>query len=137
MYATFMLWITKTKQKHICYVLLSKRLLLSNFLYSLDNFQQKLSNCLIIINGQCHEIFDTFLLIKKNSTWAPYEQAKTVSRNFSFSQRCSRKCAKSFFSVHMGPRSNLFSTKWSKISCHCPFNVERVQKPMLYIQNFV
>ena len=35
------------------------------------------------------EIFDLFL--SKNSTWAPLEQAKTILRNFSFSQRYSRK----------------------------------------------
>ena len=35
------------------------------------------------LKRQCHKIFDTFLN-KKNSTLAKYEQAKTVSRNFSF-----------------------------------------------------
>ena len=37
--------------------------------------------------GQCQEIFDHFLFCLKDSTWAPYEKAKTVSRNFSFSWR--------------------------------------------------
>ena len=32
--------------------------------------------CLPGLKGPCHEIFNTFL--SKNSTWAPYEQAKTV-----------------------------------------------------------
>ena len=31
----------------------------------------------IILKGQCHEIFNPHLQ-KKNSTWAHYEQAKTV-----------------------------------------------------------
>ena len=38
------------------------------------------------IQGQCHKIFDHFLGLK-DSTWAPYEQAKTVSRNVSSSRR--------------------------------------------------
>ena len=33
------------------------------------------------LKGQCHEIFKTYF-IKKNSTWVPHEQAKTVSRIF-------------------------------------------------------
>ena len=38
-------------------------------------------HCLVCVcppglKGPCHEIFNTFL--SKNSTWAPYEQAKTV-----------------------------------------------------------
>ena len=36
------------------------------------------------LKGQCHEMFDPFY--KKNSTWFPYEQAKTVSQKFSFSR---------------------------------------------------
>ena len=38
--------------------------------------------------SQCHEIFDNFFGLK-DSTCAPYEQAKTVSQNVSFSQRYS------------------------------------------------
>ena len=34
----------------------------------------------IYLKGQCHKIIFFFSL--KDSTWAPYEQAKTVSRNF-------------------------------------------------------
>ena len=41
------------------------------------------------LKGQCHEIFDHFFICLKDSTWAPYEQAKTVSRTFSFSRRYS------------------------------------------------
>ena len=33
---------------------------------------------------QCHEIFDLLLLAVKCSTWAPYEQSKTVSQVFQF-----------------------------------------------------
>ena len=36
--------------------------------------------------GQCHKIFDHFINLI-DSTWAPYEQAKTVSRSFSYLQR--------------------------------------------------
>ena len=36
------------------------------------------------LKGQCHEIFDSFFSFFKDSTWAPYEQAKTVSRTSSF-----------------------------------------------------
>ena len=32
-----------------------------------------------VLKGQCHEIFDHFFGLK-DSTWAPYEQAKTVSQ---------------------------------------------------------
>ena len=64
---------------------------------------------------------------KKNSTWAPYEQAKTVLEKFSFSQKnlCTRtrdfrtlrsnifskikKFANAFLPVHIGPRSNVLS----------------------------
>ena len=42
------------------------------------------------LKRQCHEIFNTFF-VNQNTTRAPYEQAKTVSRNFSFSRRYSRK----------------------------------------------
>ena len=38
------------------------------------------------LKGQCHEIFDDFFCLK-DYTWVPYEQAKTVSRTFSLSQR--------------------------------------------------
>ena len=34
-----------------------------------------------------------------------------------------KKFTKPFSPVHMGPRSNLLSKKWSKISWHCPFNL--------------
>ena len=33
--------------------------------------------------GQCHEIFYQFLFGSKDSTWAPYEQAKPVLQTFS------------------------------------------------------
>ena len=36
-----------------------------------------------ILKGQCHEIFDHFFGLK-DSAWTPYEQAKIVSRSFSF-----------------------------------------------------
>ena len=36
------------------------------------------------IKGQCHEIFA--ICLTKNSTWAPFEQAKTVSRKVLFSR---------------------------------------------------
>ena len=36
--------------------------------------------------GQCLEIFDHFCCCLKDSTWAPYEQAKTVSLNFVFTK---------------------------------------------------
>ena len=56
--------------------------------------------------GQYHEIFDHFFGLK-NST---YEQAKT------------KKFAKPFMPVHVGPRTNLLSKKqWSKILWHCLF----------------
>ena len=42
------------------------------------------------LKGQCHEISDHFLRLI-DSTWAPYEQAKTVLWTFSFSRRYSRK----------------------------------------------
>ena len=38
------------------------------------NYSNKL---VVLLKGECREIFDTFLTI--NSTWAQYEQAKTVS----------------------------------------------------------
>ena len=38
------------------------------------------------LKGQSREIFDHFFGLK-DSTWAPYEQAKTVSRNVSSSRR--------------------------------------------------
>ena len=40
----------------------------------------------IAIKGQCHEIFDQILFGLKHLTWA-----KTISQNFSFSQRYSQK----------------------------------------------
>ena len=40
------------------------------------------------LKGQSREIFDHFFGLK-DSTWAPYEQAKTVSQNFLFSRRYS------------------------------------------------
>ena len=40
------------------------------------------------LKGQCQEIFDHFFCLK-DPTWAPYEQAKTVWRNLSFSRRYS------------------------------------------------
>ena len=40
------------------------------------------------LKGQCHEIFNHFLGLE-DSTWAPYEQAKTVLRNFFISRRYS------------------------------------------------
>ena len=42
------------------------------------------------LKGQCHEILYTFFN-QINSTWAPYDHAKTVSRNFSLLQRYSSK----------------------------------------------
>ena len=42
-----------------------------------------------IIKGQCHAIFYPFIFSLKHSTWAPYEQAKPVSRTFSCSRRYS------------------------------------------------
>ena len=47
-------------------------------------------NWLVVLKGTVSRDFRHFLF-KKNSTWAPYEEAKTVSRNFSFSQRYSQK----------------------------------------------
>ena len=41
----------------------------------------------IFIKGQCQEIFNHFFLILKDSIWAPYKQAQTVSQTFSFLQR--------------------------------------------------
>ena len=41
-------------------------------------FTMKNVRCL---QGQCYEIFDPYL---RCSTWVTFEQAKTVSRNFSF-----------------------------------------------------
>ena len=35
------------------------------------------------LKGQCHEIFDHFWGLK-DSTWAPYDQAKTSCENFRF-----------------------------------------------------
>ena len=32
---------------------------------------------MLSLKGPCHEIFDPFL-VKKNSIWTPYEQAKTI-----------------------------------------------------------
>ena len=82
--------------------------------------------------GQCHEIFEPF--ISKNFTWAPYEQEKSVSRTaielrsniFAITIKFAKPC----LSLHMRPRSNLLSKKWSKISRHCPFksfHTKRVQ----------
>ena len=48
---------------------------------------------LISLKGQCLEIFSNFFLSKK-STWAPYEQTKTVLQTFSFLQSYSQKFAK-------------------------------------------
>ena len=39
--------------------------------------------------GQCYEMFDDFVICFKDSTWASYKQAKTVSQTFSFLQRYS------------------------------------------------
>ena len=44
-------------------------------------------DCKIDLKGDFHEILDHCLL--KDSTWAPYEQEKTVSQTFSFAQRYS------------------------------------------------
>ena len=40
-----------------------------------------------LLMGQCHKILDIFLL--KDSTWAPYEQPRMVSRTFGFLRRYS------------------------------------------------
>ena len=84
----------------------------------------------------------------KYSSWAPYEQAKTVSRTFSFLRRYSRKscvcvvvdyadtrfsnfaieylreneiCRKTVFACSYEPLDESFKQqKWSKISWHCP-----------------
>ena len=45
--------------------------------HKLHNFVSKKD-----LKGQCHVIFDHFFL--KDLTWATYEQAKMVSRTFSF-----------------------------------------------------
>ena len=36
---------------------------------------------IVSLQGQCYKIFDHFFFLK-DLTWAPYEQAKTVSRKF-------------------------------------------------------
>ena len=51
--------------------------------------------------GQCHEIFQTFLFDKKNFTWAPNAQAKTVLQNFSFREDICKNLQK-----NVGPRSH-------------------------------
>ena len=43
------------------------------------------------LKRQCHKIFTEKKFGLKDSTWTPYEQAKMVSRTFSFSQRYSCK----------------------------------------------
>ena len=43
------------------------------------------------LKRQCHEIFDTDFDILKNSTRAPFEQAKTVSQIFLFLRRYREK----------------------------------------------
>ena len=40
---------------------------------------------LFCLKGQCHKIFN--ISFSKNSTWAPNKQAKTVSRNLSFTEK--------------------------------------------------
>ena len=51
----------------------------------------------ISLKEQCHEIFDHFFGLK-DSTLAPCEQAKTVSRTFSFSPKIfDRKVISIFF----------------------------------------
>ena len=49
-----------------------------------------LSSFQLNLKGECLEIFDHFFGLK-DSTWAPYEQAKTFSRTFSISRRNSQK----------------------------------------------
>ena len=49
-----------------------------------------LSSFQLNLKGECLEIFDHFFGLK-DSTWAPYEQAKTFSRTFSISRRYSQK----------------------------------------------
>ena len=70
---------------------ISKQLFFSNLLYGFVLMiivnQSQISQCRFL-KAQCHEIFKTFFCLK-DSTWAPYEQAKTVSQTFQFSQRYS------------------------------------------------
>ena len=49
-----------------------------------------LSSFQLNLKGEFLEIFDHFFGLK-DSTWAPYEQAKTFSRTFSISRRYSQK----------------------------------------------
>ena len=70
---------------------ISKQLFFSYLLYGFVLMiivnQSQISQCRFL-KAQCHEIFKTFFCLK-DSTWAPYEQAKTVSQTFQFSQRYS------------------------------------------------
>ena len=107
-----------------------------------------------VLKGQCHEIFYTFFN-QINSTWAPYEHAKTVSRNFSLLQRYSskpsgvcvvvdyaerwfsnfvieylrenKKGLRNYFCLFIrGPRSNLLSKKYGRKSRDTvPFNSQK------------
>ena len=52
---------------------------------NVDILKIKLSNIFVYsLQGQCHEIFDHLFFCFKDSTWAPYEQAKRFRKLFRF-----------------------------------------------------
>ena len=60
-------------------------------IYVLNSSVNPLGRHKILLKGTVSRDFWPFFFCLKDSTWAPYEQAKTVSRTFSFSRRYSRK----------------------------------------------
>ena len=78
-------------------------------------------NILVLFNGTVPRDFRTFYIKK---LYLGPEQEKSVSRIFELRSNIfaiTIKFAKPCLSLHMRPRSNLLSKKWSKISRHCPF----------------
>ena len=50
--------------------------------HSYSNFNGTHSSNSLLLKGQCHEIFDHFLFVTKNSAYSIYEHSNTVSRNY-------------------------------------------------------
>ena len=95
----------------------------------------------LTVKGQCHEIFLPPSIYSKDSIWATYEQAKTVSRTFLFSQKCcvsaqltklrtlclcSRWLRGHENFAKIFAKTKKFAKLGSKTSWHCPFKYKKL-----------